>query len=525
MKLCSNRFLLVFLLIFIRISTAFSQSSGKMPLQSEKLKYAREVEQEAIVKNDSTLFAEAYYLYGKIYVDAGDYLEGKRYFMKSLLIVEQQDEVDKVSRIYSRLAWLEREQSNLDKALEYARAAMTYARKSTQKARMSAYNSMGYIYFAICRDSLEQRGKHSLQDSVLYYLKLTNQLAHRLNDSITIASISGQLGEIYGFQHDPKAFHYFQSALKIHKAQNHISRQAVVSLQLATTHLLFKQPEKAYPFLQQANALYKSLQSRELRVERDLANAYMEYYRQKKYWQEAFEQSLLARRYEQEQMTADRNGAVSRLSVEYDTKKQKAELENHRRELKLSQQNERTQRWLLFVLSVLLFGTIGATVVFYRISKKNHRLSRQNEILVQEQNHRVKNNLQLISSLLNLQSSQLTDDNAKKAVEDSQLRIEVMGLLQRRLYDGDQSTSVHVADFIKEITEMVLLTYEMEDVDTTYEIPDTLTLPADYVMRIGLIVNELVVNACKYDYPEQARSYAPANDLVGKVDLPSPDCG
>lgn len=491
------------LLLLMSSRTIIAQSSVGLPLQGEKLTYAQEVEREAIEKKDSSLFAEAYYLYGKIYVDAGDYLTGKRYFMKSLRIVEQKHQLDKISRIYSRLMWLEREQTNLDKALEYARLALTYARESTPKAQMSAYSSMGNIYLAICHDSLAKNGSHFLQDSLFYYFKLTEKLAYRLKDSITIAAVSGQLGEVYGFQRNPLAFYYYQTALKIHTAQNHTSRQSVTCLQLANTYLQFKQPDEAYPLMQRASSLYYSLKSRELRAEHDLANTYMEYYQQKKYWLEAFEQSLLVRGYERDQLMADRNGAVSRLGVEFDSEKQKAELNSKLRELELSQQNERTQRWLLIVLSALLFGTVGASTIFYRISKKNHRLSRQNEILVQEQNHRVKNNLQLISSLLNLQSNQLADERAKKAVEDSQHRIEVMGLLQRKLYDGDNHASVHVAEFIKEVTEMVLLTFELDDVITTYDIPDVLTLPADYVMRIGLIVNELVTNACKYAFEGQ----------------------
>lgn len=503
MKLRSNKFFLLFLLIFVSVATVVAQPSNRLPLQPEKLAYAQEVEREAIAKKDSLLFAEAYYLYGKIHVSARDYLTAKRYFIKSLRIVEQRRQFDKVSRIYVQLEGLEQFQANPPKQLEYARLALTFARLGTQKTLMSACQSLGNAYLAICYDSLANNRKHPLQDSLFYYSKLAEQIAYKLKDSVSIAALSSLIGEFYGFQRNPKAFLYHEIALRIHTARNHTSCQVSTSQQLAHLYLQCNEPDKAYPFLQQASKLYNSIKIREFKIEKIFAETYMQYYLQKKDWQKAFEQSLKIRSNERDQMTADRNGAVSRLSVEFDSEQQKAELKSKLRELELSQQNERTQRWLLIVLSALLFGTVGASIIFYQISQKNHRLSRQNEILVQEQNHRVKNNLQLISSLLNLQSNQLADESAKKAVEDSQHRIEVMGLLQRKLYDGDNHASVHVADFVREVTEMVLLTFELDDVSTTYKIPNTLTLPADYVMRIGLIVNELVTNACKYAFAGQ----------------------
>ncbi|GAB4004323.1 hypothetical protein GCM10028808_01780 [Spirosoma migulaei] len=501
MKSHSNKLQLLFLLMFIRMSAVVAQPSIRLPLQPEKLAYAQEVEREAIAKKDAALFAEAYYLYGKIHVAARDYLTGKRYFMKSLRFVEQKHQLDKISRIYARLAWLEREQANLNKALDYARLALAYARTSTPKALMSAYQSMSDVYLSVCYDSLVNSRRHPSQDSLFYYCKRAEQMAYRLKDSISIAAESGMLGKIYGFQRNPQAFQYYQIALQIHRALNQKSSQAIVSLQLARTYLQFNQPDRAYPLLLQASALYNSLHSREFEMDRELVNTYMQYYQQKKDWQKAFDQSLVVRGFERDQMMADRHGAVSRLSVEYDTEKKEAQLKSQQRELVLSQQNQQTQRRFLIVISVLLLGMGIASVTFYRLSRKNSRLSFHNAALVQEQNHRVKNNLQLISSLLSLQSNRLVDESARNAVEDSQRRIEVMSLLQRKLYDGDNLITVNVADFIRELTEMVLQTFELDEVETIHQIPSTLTLSADHVMRIGLIVNELVTNACKYAFP------------------------
>lgn len=502
MGLYSNKLLFLFAFMLVRTSMGVAQPSF-LPLQSGKLVYAQKIERDAIVKKDSLLFAEAYYLYGKTYVDAGDYLTGKRYFMKSLRIVEQNHQSDKISRIYLRLSWIEREQKNLTKALEEARIALAYARNGTPKTLMSAYQQLADIYIFLYHDSLANNRQRPLLDTIFHYGKLAERIAYQLNDSISIAGISGILGAVYRFRHEDQAYRYYQTALGIHTALKHTSSQAVSSLVLAQTYLEFNQPERAYHLLQQASLLYNSLKVRELSIERDLAIAYMRYYQQTKNWQKAFEQSQRVRGFERDQMVADRNGAVTRLGVDYEMAKKETILKSQQRELALSQDNQKTQHRLLLILSALLLGTAFASGAFYRLSKKNQRLSLTNANLVREQNHRVKNNLQIISSLLSLQSNRLVDESAKNAVEDSQRRIEVMSLLQRKLYDGDNLVSAPVGDFIRELTEMVLQAFnELNQVKTVYQIPSTLTLSADYVMRIGLIVNELVVNACKYAFPD-----------------------
>lgn len=493
------------LLLLVTIRTTTAQPGVGLPLQPEKLAYAKEVEQEALEKKDTLLMAEAYYLYGKIHVSARDYLTAKGYFIKSLRIVEQKRQFDKISRIYVQLEGLEQFQANPAKQLEYARLALTFARLGTQRTLMSACQSLGNAYLAICYDSLVNNRKHPWQDSLFHYAKRAEKIAYKLNDSVSIAALSSLMGEVYGFQRNPQAFHYYQIALRIHTARNHTSGQVSASQRLAHIYLQFNQPDEAYPFLQQASKLYNSIKIREFKIEKIFAETYMEYYRQKKDWQRAFGQSQKVRSNERDQMMADRNGAVSRLSFEYDTKKKEAKFISQRRELHLSQQNQRTQSWLLVVLSALLLGTAGTSIAFYRISQKNQRLSQQNAALVQEQNHRVKNNLQLISSLLSLQSNRLNDDSARNAVDDSQRRIEVMSLLQRKLYDGDNLVAVNVADFVRELVTMVLKTFEQEQIEVAYQIEPTVMLPADSMMRVGLIINELITNACKYAFPDNPK--------------------
>jgi two-component sensor histidine kinase len=228
----------------------------------------------------------------------------------------------------------------------------------------------------------------------------------------------------------------------------------------------------------------------------------MLYYAQKKDWQRAYQLSQQNNYYIQNQILQVKNGAIAHLSFEYQTEKKEIELRNRQRQLEETQKNQRIQAWLLGGLAVLLVGAIVTSAFWYRTSQKNEYLSKQNAALVHEQNHRVKNNLQLVSGLLTLQLNRLTDPVAKMAVEDSHLRIEVMGLLQRKLYDNEDINAVSMADFLRDVTEMILKSFGMMQVEVLYQIDAALTLPPDYAMRVGFIVNELVTNACKYAFDD-----------------------
>ncbi len=148
-------------------------------------------------------------------------------------------------------------------------------------------------------------------------------------------------------------------------------------------------------------------------------NTYLQYYKAIGNWKQAYEHVEKLHKLEKNQFLADREGAVSRLGIEYETEKKEALLKSQQKELALSNENQTIQRRFLVALSFLLIGAAVAIVVVYRLYRKNQQISQQNATLVREQNHRVKNNLQVVSSLLTLQSNRLTDEIAKRAVEDT----------------------------------------------------------------------------------------------------------
>lgn len=499
-------FLLLWIGFLLTIGRGLAQQPKFLPLQPHKLQWAQQVLKDAKAKKDSLMLAEAYYLFGKTYEATGDYFTAKRYYMQSLRILEPRGDSEELSRLYVRLADLGFTFYNYADALRYARLALAVAQRiGSDKALLRAYSQMRGFYYTDWSQMPSQTNRNLPKpnyDSVLYYLKKIEPLARRSPDPLELAVVNQYLGTELLRRNDPKAIAYREEALKIYTKQKKPADQVNAMLGLASVYVHFGQPQRAKELLMKAEQLWQTLPSTNEQGTRfGFEGTYTYYYQAIGDWKQAFEHQQKAFDLERNRFLADREGAVSRLSVEYETEKKEAQLKSQQKELALSTENLKNQRRFLATALVLLLLAVGASVAFYRLYRQNQRISRYNAQLVREQNHRVKNNLQVVSSLLSLQSNRLADEAAKQAVEESQSRIETMAILHRRLYDSDQLVGVYLNEFIEEVAERVLQSFGCYDVRPKYDIPP-LAMEADHALRVGLIVNELATNACKYAFPD-----------------------
>uniref|UniRef100_UPI00404B42AC tetratricopeptide repeat-containing sensor histidine kinase n=1 Tax=Gelidibacter sp. TaxID=2018083 RepID=UPI00404B42AC len=178
-------------------------------------------------------------------------------------------------------------------------------------------------------------------------------------------------------------------------------------------------------------------------------------------------------------------------------------------------QQKKTQILYIVLAGLLAFILFGLLYYYQKRKKRNQELlalngqldikNKQNELLLKEIHHRVKNNLELVKSLLALQSAQLEESATKDAMIASQNRVQSMGIIHQKLYQGENLGSIDMKDYFVNLGEGILDTFNAEDKVKIECAMETLELDVDTAVPIGLIVNELLTNALKYAFPENTK--------------------
>ena len=188
-------------------------------------------------------------------------------------------------------------------------------------------------------------------------------------------------------------------------------------------------------------------------------------------------------------------------------------------------------RWFQFFAIVL---TVGILFAYYRnrthtMRKRSQELERINEelneqiksreqtenklrkslleksILLNEIHHRVKNNLQVINSLLSLQSENIQDPEVRVMFQESQHRVLSMALVHEKLYQSEDFAHINFSEYISGLVARLIGAYPVitEPIRTQVKVEEDVNITVDYAVPCGLIINELVSNAIKHGFPPE----------------------
>ena len=139
------------------------------------------------------------------------------------------------------------------------------------------------------------------------------------------------------------------------------------------------------------------------------------------------------------------------------------------------------------------------------LQKQIEESLKEKDVLLKEIHHRVKNNLQIIISLLNLQSGYIKDETTLKAVQDGQNRVRSMALVHEKFYQAEELSEIDFGEYVQKLTQYIYQSYG----DKTDRIKmiiegDRVGLDMDTAMPSGLLVNEIVSNGYKYYFPGES---------------------
>ena len=325
-----------------------------------------------------------------------------------------------------------------------------------------------------------ERNRIVFYDNLSQYYKLTNdydkgiyfgnkgvKLASKYHQNISLTYSYNWLGEIYFYQGDhKKGLDYLNKALRTAQKIKNAYRVMEINRVLYTCYHSIGNDKKALAYFTRSVAISDSLQ-----VEKNVKE-------------------------------------IGQLQIQYETGRKDQEIAS------LGAINREKTKKTIFILIglVILFVLFIFLFIQYQIIRHRNKLltssnqkineqAQQLQILMKELHHRVKNNLQIVSSLLSLQSNHLTDRDALRAVKTGQQRIEAMSLIHRSLYQQENPNLVNIQEYITGLVESILQSFGIDEntFDLHLEI-DVTEMDVDLALPLGLIINEWITNAFKHAY-------------------------
>ena len=206
--------------------------------------------------------------------------------------------------------------------------------------------------------------------------------------------------------------------------------------------------------------------------------------------------------------TAARFYMINEAETRFKTREKEKELALMNKEKLVREKALQQKTWqVIFLVGglILLLGSLLLLFRFYRNKRQQAIILKQKnqqiETLIRELHHRVKNNLQVVSSLMSLQSNRIEDDNARQALEEGKTRVDAMAMIHQRLYMDNELAAVDISDYLHNLTISLANSfgYSVENLNTMVELPKK-SMEIDQAIPIGLIVNELVTNAFKHAF-------------------------
>jgi two-component system, sensor histidine kinase PdtaS len=202
--------------------------------------------------------------------------------------------------------------------------------------------------------------------------------------------------------------------------------------------------------------------------------------------------------------------ALEQLQSNFELGKKEEEISNLNRIYKL-------QRNFTFSLAIAIGAVLLFLIFLYRVNRiikqNNIELTEQKKLiekreqekalLLKELNHRVKNNLQMVSSLLSLQARQLKGHPSSEVLLSGKYRVEALTLIHQKLYRDDVDTNIDIKGYIDELTRNLVLNFG-EEFNLSLNL-SSFVMNIDKAIPFGLIVNEIVTNSLKYGKPTDFR--------------------
>lgn len=448
---------------------------------------------------------------GHIHLTKGDYYQSLKHFQDAVVSFSQLEKCVYVGAAHIAMGAIYRKTKDTANEKQAYQNAIEVLQKEAATAHLGeAYNNLAEIYL---KENNTENGFELLEQAKTiydstghgigmysYYAVLANYYSDKTNPDYAKVIDYGTMSADIAFEHQRYREYADQASFvgnaylkinKLEKAKDILSKGyeiaekfkftselSQLSYALSELYTQFGNTEKSHQYLKEYVVLKDSLATDEKVKE--------------------FTSLDLTFKHKQEQYRD------SLIQVQQKT----ALIYKHEKELKI-------QHLRQLILALVLIA-IAIFVVFIVIAARNRKAQNtvldeknklinqslhEKELLLKEIHHRVQNNFQTISSLLQLQSKGVEDKRAKQNITEGQRRIQSMALIHQRLYQNNDLSTVNMQDYIEQLSGQIIGSYSLKNLKIQVD-AQQINLDIDTSIPLGLILNELITNSCKYAFDD-----------------------
>ncbi|MEM8528138.1 MAG: histidine kinase dimerization/phosphoacceptor domain -containing protein, partial [Bacteroidota bacterium] len=458
---------------------------------------------------DKAATAKAYNYVAGDYLELDDYENAQANYLKSLKLYENLDDQAGMAKVYSDISFLYAKSKDYERAVQYGERGIGIV----EKMGIPDSTDLGIAWFYLVRSYIELEQFDKALQAGQNAVKLLEPYA----DDAPFA-----LMRAYAFRAEAyQAMQDYEKALADYRYAWEFGKSKVADENtvggyqqgIAAVLRLQGKCEEAIPYYE---GFFTTMIDRDAYEDLDLANTNLELadcYEQIGAYKKAVQQHKIATQLKDTLDNERYENLESELIQKYESDKKDEQIALQTATI----QQQKQIQWLSIGLAALFALLLAGLFFTYRRNQKTNALlqnlnsdlaqkNQQNELLLKEIHHRVKNNLQTISSLLSLQSAHIENPEVQGAVEQSQNRVRSMALIHQKLYQGENLAAVEMKEYLQMLGETIVDTFGVDSEQIEIEYPmEQVELDVDTAIPLGLIDNELLTNALKYAFPDDRK--------------------
>jgi two-component sensor histidine kinase/tetratricopeptide (TPR) repeat protein len=387
------------------------------------------------------------------------------------------------------------EYGNFKEAKKYFESALKLVVASGDSTYLGlVYNSIGEYYFAMANF---EAAKLNFSKALNINTYLENNFAANQNKT----NIAACFLELKQFE---KSKQYYQNALTYYFSNKIELELAIVYQALGELSLHLNQNDSALYFINKS--IEVASKAGYIEIEALSYKTLAKVFETKGNYNEALKAQRKFELLNDSNLNNEKVRQIAEMQTKYETERKDKAIVILNKENEIKSAENKRQLLILWGTIILLITIVGFLVLVFHqkrnITKEKLRsdqLVLDKEMLIKEIHHRVKNNLEVISSLLELQSEGIIDDVAKAAVIEGQNRVQAIALIHHQLYKTDDVATVEFKSFVNELYKQIAAVFAKPNAEINFEVNAIeMQLSIDAAVPLGLVLNELLTNTFKY---------------------------